>query len=124
MVMPNNLLMRPQEWESLSTDAKKAFNFLLNENQRLKAEQVRRRIVDAANRAQEIRNVPLFKPSPSVEATGAQPQAVTMTELASLQARHGFCPKCHAQKLQHISSGGGLVFQQCASCDIVSVLVA
>lgn len=54
----------------------------------------------------------------------AQLQAVTMTELAGMRAQRGFCPKCQAQKLRHVSSGGGMVFRQCADCGTVAVLGA
>ena len=56
--------------------------------------------------------------------TVAQMRAVTMTELAELRAKRGFCPKCQAQKLRHISSGGGMVFRQCRECNTVAVLGA
>lgn len=56
--------------------------------------------------------------------TAAQLQAVTMTELAGMRAKRGFCPKCQAQKLRHVSSGGGLIFRQCADCGTVAVLGA
>jgi hypothetical protein len=56
--------------------------------------------------------------------TAVQLQAATMSELASLRAERGYCPKCQAQKLRHVSSGGGLVFRQCAACGTVAVLGA
>lgn len=56
--------------------------------------------------------------------TVATMKAATMTELAELRAKRGFCPKCQAQKLRHISTGGGMVFRQCAECGTVAVLSA
>ena len=56
--------------------------------------------------------------------TAAQLQASVMSELAALRAERGYCPKCQAQKLRHVSRGGGLVFRQCADCGTVAVLGA
>jgi hypothetical protein len=56
--------------------------------------------------------------------TAAMLKHATMTELAEARAKRGFCPRCQAQKLRHISSGGGVVFRQCAECETVVVLDA
>jgi tRNA(Ile2) C34 agmatinyltransferase TiaS len=54
--------------------------------------------------------------------TVAHLKVATMTELASLRAAKGFCPKCQQQMLSHVSRGGGLTFRQCAECKTVAVL--
>lgn len=56
--------------------------------------------------------------------TGALLKSATMTELAAMRAKRGYCPKCQAQRLRHVSSGGGLVFRQCSDCGTVAVLGA
>lgn len=59
---------------------------------------------------------------PSGLFTQATLKTTSMTELASLRAERGYCPKCQAQHLRHICRGGGLVFRQCADCGTVAVL--
>jgi len=59
-----------------------------------------------------------------MEYTAAQLQTSVMTKLAAKRAERGYCPKCQAPQLRHISSGGGLVFRQCAACGTVAVLGA
>lgn len=56
--------------------------------------------------------------------TSALRQAATMSELAEMRAKRGFCPKCQAQKLRHVSSGGGVIFRQCADCSTIVVTCA
>lgn len=51
-------------------------------------------------------------------------KATTMSELAEARARRGYCPKCQAQSLRHVSRGGGLIFRQCAECGTVAVVRA
>ncbi len=59
---------------------------------------------------------------PSGFFTQAMLEAATMTELATLRAARGYCPKCQAHSLRHVCRGGGMVFRQCAECGTVAVL--
>ena len=54
--------------------------------------------------------------------TVSQMEAATMTELAELRAKRGFCPKCQAKMLRYISRGSGMIFRQCTVCGTVVVL--
>lgn len=68
------------------------------------------------------------KSEPNTELGGFFTSAIlkdsVMSELDEARARRGYCPKCQSQSLRHVSSGGGMVFRQCADCNTVAVLAA
>jgi hypothetical protein len=131
--MPPNILMKQSEFDSLSPEAKKAFASLFSENHRLKAEQARRNMVDAANRAQSIRDKPLLQPNDWVGSGKTEAHEhfaflsdwilknAALDKWESAIAASGRCPKC-SDNLAAISDCSEMRFMRCMGCDCIFVV--